>query len=214
MSDYGTMQARIGNELERSDTTSLGYIASEILSAIRHYETERFWFNEEVATTSTVADQSNYALPTDFIYDDHMTVTVSGRKYPVFPRTYQEIADVDETTFSGYPSIYAIHKEEFRLYPTPNGVYTLTHAYVKSLSSLSADADTNAWMVEAEPLIRARARAAFKCNYLYDQMAYGEKQGFQMRGEDFLSHDEKSAYMALKQRTNLAVGSSRNRGSW
>jgi len=53
-----------------------------------------------------------------------------------------------------------------RLYPVPNGAFPLILSYVRSLTTLSADGDTNAWMTHGEELIRLRAKADLYINYL------------------------------------------------
>lgn len=157
MTTYADMYGRILNELTRSDLTSQA--KNSIQSAISFYEDTPFWFNDEIATASTTASTEYYALPSDFRRDRSLTCTVNGNAYPLKRRSQKTLDNwfINSTNYTGYPSDYAIYKEQFRLYPIPNGTYTLTLSYVKQLSTLSADADTNAWMVEGEELIRSRA---------------------------------------------------------
>ena len=63
------------------------------------------------------------------------------------------------TNNTGIPVEYAIYNQQFRLYPVPDGEYTLELAYQKKLAALSNDTDTNAWMTDGEVLIRQRAKA-------------------------------------------------------
>ena len=157
MTTYADMYGRILDELTRSDLTSQA--KNSIQSAISFYEDTPFWFNDEIATASTTASTEYYALPSDFRRDRSLTCTVNGNAYPLKRRSQKTLDNwfINSTNYTGYPSDYAIYKEQFRLYPIPNGTYTLTLSYVKQLSTLSADADTNAWMVEGEELIRSRA---------------------------------------------------------
>jgi hypothetical protein len=54
MSDYGTMQSRIQDELKRGNLSS--QIDNAILSALRFYKRHKFRFNITRATTSTTDD--------------------------------------------------------------------------------------------------------------------------------------------------------------
>lgn len=67
MATYGDMQARIADELARTDLAA--EIQNEIQTAISYYENERFWFNEGQWTFNTVNAQELYALPVQFVAD-------------------------------------------------------------------------------------------------------------------------------------------------
>ena len=157
MTTYADMYGRVLSELTRNDITAQAQNA--IQSAISFYEDTSFWFNDEIATASTTNGTEYYALPTDFRADRSLTCTVNGNSYPLRRQSQKTLDNwfINSSNYTGYPSDYGIYKEQFRLYPIPNGTYTLTLSYTKQLSALSADADTNAWMVEAEELIRSRA---------------------------------------------------------
>ena len=73
MSDYGTMQTRISNELSRGNLSS--EIQNAIISALRFYKRNMFRFNSARATATTTADIEYYGLPDDFIELDTMTLT-------------------------------------------------------------------------------------------------------------------------------------------
>lgn len=153
--NYGVMQAEIAGDLTITGLTS--EIKLAIQSAIRHYEQYRFWFNEGKATASTVNGTKSIAVPTDLIEEDTITITINSRVYELEKKTYQYIESIDTGGITGYPTIYANYADQWWLYPVPNGVYTLSASYLKRLSALSADADTNAWMTKADNLISVRA---------------------------------------------------------
>jgi hypothetical protein len=158
MSDYGTMQSRIADEIARSDLTT--QIARAIQSAIKFYSRERFYFNEAIWTQSSVASQRYYDVPDDFVEADMMKIRVSGFEYELLKRDWNYLENVDTSpTYTGQPTDWAYFADQFRLYPMPDGVYTLSLSGLSSLSTLSADSDTNAWMVEGEEMIRNRAKA-------------------------------------------------------
>ena len=157
MSTYGTMQTRIADELARSDLTS--QIKLAIQSAIAHYSGKRFWFNEAQATASTSDGTEYYAVPNDFQSIDSLRITVNGTTYTLESQPWVWMDEAQSNSaYKGQPIYYAIYAQQFRLYPIPDAVYTLKLSYQKALGSLSADGDTNAWMVEGERLIRMRAK--------------------------------------------------------
>lgn len=197
MSDLGTMQTRIANELARSDLTT--EIAAAIQTAITFYERQRFHFNEGKSTAATVANQQSYALPTDFLYEDLLEITVNSTKYGLTKQLYQDLErSTTLATFTGWPSFYAMYDEKLWLYPIPNGVYTLTMPYVKRLAALSLSADTNAWMTSAEEVIRQRAKAIVKVDVLESDGAKAEAMRMQDRGSACLNGMEQSALMMLR----------------
>lgn len=157
-STYGDMQDRVADELARSDLTA--QIKKAILSAIDYYENEPFWFLENRATASTVDGQRNYALPSDYLYDDSMKVTINSRFVPMDKRPWDWMEQAyQNTTYKSYPQYWADYQANLWLYPVPNGVYTLTLSYRRRLTELSATSDYNDWTTTAEILVRCRAKA-------------------------------------------------------
>jgi len=203
MSTFGDMKTRIADELSRSDLTT--QIGLEILTAISHYENQRWWFGETRATASTVASVAYVAMPTDLLDEDSLTVTLNGTKYQLTRRAYDWIDKVDSGQNPGQPSYFAFYQEQIRLYPIPDAVYTLTFSYIKSQTALSLDADTNDWTNAGEALIRARAKAAVRINYLNDAGALQEAQAYALNRQDFLCTQEAVAYRSLKQRSDNYV---------
>lgn len=158
----GTMIDRIDDDLKRNGTQNTA-IKRAILSAIEDYQDERFWFLEGKQTASTVANQTTYAVDSTQLEVDSFTITVSNNEYQLIPRTfdwYREI-NTNPNTVVGIPTDYAVHQDQYYLYPTPNAVYTLTWYGLQRQTTLSATTDTNAWMTSGERLIRYRAMAHF-----------------------------------------------------
>jgi len=179
MSDLGTLRSRIADDIARSDLTS--QIATAINNAIRHYERERFWFNEATASLVTVASTQTVALPSDFMAADNVRVTVNGSTYDLFPRTKAYIDALTVTaSHTGQPSDWTIYAQNLWLWPVPDAVYTLTMTYQKSLGALSSSSDTNAWMVEAEGLIRNRAESEIYSSVIRDQEMAALTRGWEM----------------------------------
>jgi hypothetical protein len=204
---FGDMQTRISDDLGRNDllTSTLNGtvspIANAIQSAIKHYESERFWFNEARATASTTAPVAsvgtpNYALPTDCIEFDSLSLTVNGTRYALEQAPWSDIDElVGITAGFGAPNLYALYADQIWLYPVPDAVYTLTLSYLKSLSALSANSDTNAWVVEAEALIRTRAKVLLMLEVTKDPEGAA---GLEALEQDLLTR--------LRSRTGRIVG--------
>ena len=153
MSDFGTLKARIADELSRSDLTS--QISNHVLDAIKRLENEAFWFNQAEATLNTAQGDRLYALPGDFLKISALKATYQDSDWLLNPRSLAWQYDLSD--IQGSPTTYVIHRESLTLYPTPDRVYTLTLGYLKRLATLSADTDSNEWTAEAEEMIRAAA---------------------------------------------------------
>lgn len=193
---YGDLQDRIADELLRSDLTS--EIQLEILSAIKHYERQSFWFNESRATMSLVANTPNYAVPTDLLVPISLTITYNNHPYEMHFRTwgwYRAIHGDDVFIGKSVPTDWAYFANQMWVYPIPNSNYTLTLAYIQQLATLSARSDSNEWMIGGEELIRSRAKANVAVRYLNHPFFIAERDA--MQGSDFLSTEEKIAYESL-----------------
>lgn len=198
------MEGRIIAELHRADVAAV--VDDYINDAIAHYQRYRFWFNETSATQNTADGTATYAWPTDMVELDSLIITVGTTLTPlrqVAPR------DIDEmyvsSTFKGVPSVYADYKQQFRLYPTPNGTYTLTQYYLKNYTPLaSGSGSSNVWTTEAEELIRTRAKKLLVGQFI---PASQETTGWL----EILDRQERDLYNALQQQTyaSTATGSLR-----
>lgn len=169
MSDYGTLKSTIASEMSRSDLTTL--IPLAIQEAIAHYSGHMFWFNQERATASTVASQEYYDLPLDFrkmhwLYvlssDGSSSSEIEQVSMPTIEERYS-------STLEGEPQMFSVWREEYRLWPIPDAVYTLKLFYAKELDELEDDADTNAWMIEGVNLIKYRAKYLLYMNKIRDE---------------------------------------------
>lgn len=158
MTDYITMQRRIWRELDRDDITAP--VQDAIQSAVKFYTGQRFWFNEQRWTASTSTGIEYYSLPNDFREVDTINIsTQSNNRYQLRRRSWAELDAFAQSPgqLTGYPSDYAIQRNELRVFPVPNGQFAMELSGQGDLTDLSADAATNAWMVHGEELIRSRA---------------------------------------------------------
>ena len=130
MTTYAVMQARIADELTRTDLTS--QIQKAILSAIKHYERTRFYFNASVTDTfSTVANQEYYgsaanAKIPNLVVIDALTVTNSSIKYALANVPFTSVEEMQNGAITGLPAAFCYYAQQIRLYPIPDAVYTVT----------------------------------------------------------------------------------------
>lgn len=170
MATYAEMQSQIATDLHRTDLTT--DIQTAINRAIDYYERKRTYFNEEEATASTVADQSNYAVPARNAEIDSVFITVSSNTYELERKTIKWIKEATvNTSYTGTPYYFAQHREEIHLYPIPDSVYQLTMQYQERLVDLSATSDTNVWTTNAPSLIEARSKWWINSRILRDAEA-------------------------------------------
>lgn len=192
---YGDMQARIADEILRTDLT--GQIQNAIQTAIKQYERIPLYFNQlrqEAAFNTaqgkefyTVADSS---LIAQMVTLDRVTVTVSGNRYSLNPRTpeYMEDTSVNPSVF-GQPVDYAYFAEQLRLYPIPDNTYPVALSGIKRFFTLANTTDTNPWTSDAELLIRSRAKYELALHVTRDtdmaaQMKASELEAFSdLKGE-------------------------------
>lgn len=212
----------------------------EINAAIKHYEATRFRFNERnnVEWTTTVAGTRNYSLPPDFLKMDTLKLVRSGQYQKIMPSDWTEIDDKDlivAGTSRGIPDEYAIHGNVLRLYPVPQAAYTLVGSYIARTlptsltgsqtaqipfgsysltvtSTASHNNQINGWTTDGEELIRSRAKAAVRINYMKNPQAISEMQAMVVGGQPFLSMQEKIAYGSLAGKTFSALATGRIQG--
>ena len=176
MATYLETQTRIANELNRTNLTA--EIKLAILSAIEYYGKRRWWFNETSDTLVTVSSTAYVALPSDFIEMDKLEVTNTSNR-PLNQTTIEEMLEWRSTSSTGEPSDYCLYQNRIELYPTPDAVYSLPIHYIKSLTVLSADTDTNLWLTDMEELIRMHAKKDLYANKIRDTNSAKDMQALE-----------------------------------
>lgn len=209
MTTYAAMQTRIADELARDDLASQTQKA--IQTAIGTWEGFRFGFNEKRFLLTTVADQEYYAWSalTDtssnalgtgasLLEIDSIRIEYNGQWFPLTERTqsWMDEEQAPAAQFTSVPYDYAIYEDTLRLSPIPDAAYTITISGLARFATLSADADTNAWMTEGEALIRNQAKMHLYLDVIDDTEGY--------------ARSEKALQMAL---TSLERKSSAKRGT-
>lgn len=159
--DYAAMRTRILDEFVNESLTT-AQVNNAIQTAIKHYERRPFYFNQKTGTFPTVAAQEYYSS-TDLsdipsIVSIVAATVTNSTKSKLEPVDFSIMDDTQDGSITGPPEMLAVFKQQIRLYPIPDGIYTITMAYIYRFTALSADGDTNAWMVEGEELIRQKAK--------------------------------------------------------
>lgn len=171
---YGSLQARVQDEVLGSSTTS--QIQNAIQDAIASYERESFWFNQirYYSALTTVSGQEFYS------YDDwpplnampHISkvlILAFANRYPLNERTLQWIDDQSiSTTWQGLPTDWCFQSGALRLYPVPNGGYPIILDGTIRFAPLVNSTDFNCWTNEAEALIRTEAKRLLFTNISRD----------------------------------------------
>jgi len=176
MSDFGTMYTRIGDELHKTATTEDARIKTAIISAINRYKYEEFWFNQDWMEFLTTAGEDDY-VDGDFTLDNGSTNLPLAKILRIYEPlmynvgtdwrrelrkvTWGEIELNKEDNTQGYPSMWASGYNRVRIWPIPNRTGDKIEGRIlrdiSTITTASADGTTNAWMVEAEELIRTSA---------------------------------------------------------
>lgn len=211
MSDLSTMKSRIAGELARSDLTS--QIADAITTTIEAYQTERFYFNESRDVTfDTVANQEFYDssdntnIP-DLLNIDWATIAIGSTIRTLEPRSPEKVDyDAGNTSSTGQPYSYAYYQQKLRLYPKPNAVHTVRiNAHIK-LAAPASDSETdNAWMMDAERLIRSHAKYELATHVLRSASLAAAMSPYPPRPGAQGGHEAWRAFTQLKGRTNRQV---------
>lgn len=217
---FNAMVAQIVFELgQRSDLAGT-VVPRAILDAIQIYQKERFRFNElqplAPFTFNTVQGAAYYGAAADaripmlykIDYLHYLLGSTTQKMQRVFP---EEIyLALQAGTESGPPESWAYDGNSIIMYPRPNTAYPITvGGYLAVAGPLPADYatdTTNAWMNEAERLIRSRAKYEISLHVTRnkDMMAA-------MSPDDGSGGASDRYYKELKSEANKIRGTSRVR---
>lgn len=207
MSDptYGDMQERIAGELMAGGRSDLNaQVKSAIQTSIRHYRASPFWFNrnDEAVTGATVSGQHALTVPAPILIVEAIRIDHGSGFFPLDRKELQILQRKrDGSQSNGKPFCWAVSGSAIWVWQTPDDAYDLEFYGVVELDALVDDEDSNAWMVEAEELIRQRARAVVQIDVLKDADARQEMQAVKMLGgvgRRCLSLLERDALLALR----------------
>jgi hypothetical protein len=169
MSNLGTMVRRIREDLDRGSDFD-DRIKQAICDAIVYYSPNRLGFNTKRARALITSGMEYVSLPTDWVEADYLRLEDDGNRIPFDEVTYDWIEDRRENDDErGRPEKYAIQHREMRLWPTPDHSYTLVFSFqyeIRNVSISASDGETNAWMTEAEQLVRHWAQGDVLINHI------------------------------------------------
>jgi hypothetical protein len=167
----GDLKDRIADELARSDLTS--QIALAIDDAIDEAATHRFWFNEVRGLTFPITAGTEYYANEDLsalTEVDDLWLTVGTQRRNMRQANDADLDRMNDGTQSrGEPYLWSRYADGFRFYPVPQQSYTATVDGVTRFPPLADDANSNAWMVQGERLIRAIAKRNLYAEVIRDQ---------------------------------------------
>lgn len=213
MTTLAIMKTRIANELARDDLTT--EIADAITTAISHYQYKRWWFNEDTDVTSaTVVDGEYVSSPAPFFDIDAVRCTDGVTTWDVYDASWYDLeARSNVASEPGRPIYRAEYQDQFRLWPIPDAIYTLTWSGIIDRAPASDAETANPWMTKAEALIRARAKAVVMNDVVKHPMWAQEKAQLAMTGSDCLALMEQSALAALNRHNTRKTTTGRIRAS-
>lgn len=222
------------SEIIGSPSLSVGLVINrEINSALKHYESMRVSWGErrDVVFMETTDGTRTYSLSRShvrYVKIDSIKLEYNNSYIPLRETTWDEMEQMDRqiTGSTGIPQNYTIYSNQIRMYPTPNQSLTILLSYLErplltsltgswtatgSITPTSSTSHNNrigGWYEHGADLIKERAIASVRINYLREEEARAEMTLLFGRGEEFLSVRERSAYLALRDEINdqLSVG--------
>jgi len=163
----GDLCTTIINDLNRNDTSLSDTVLLNIQSSITEYETQRFYFNEQILTcTLSATDTYSLALwdasgnnVSDVIEVDFMEIVINAtRNYQLQEFTSQDLALLSSNAqgIRGYPTHFSIFNQAIKIYPQANTEYTgRIYAHVKfSPIPTGGFSVSNPWTNDGADLIR------------------------------------------------------------
>lgn len=170
MSTYGSLQDRINNDyLNRTDFTAETRRA--IRAGIRHYERQRWWFNETATSLVTSAGQTFVNLPANYFDLDLLQLTTNSNDIELIRRDYNWIKKANTARTRGLPTDFTIYQNRIELFPVPDAIYTLPISYkhkFPALSGVTSDSTSSHWTSAVEDLIVYHATAVMWVGVLRD----------------------------------------------
>lgn len=209
MATFKDLQDRINLDyINRTDMTSETKRA--IVRAVKHYERSRTWFNQTATAINAATTSYTLSLPADLISVDMVTYTVNaGSPQFINQRTYERVTYQNQGGTSGVPQECAVFNSKLYLYPKPSSAFPVTVNYTFRYPVLSADADNNPWLDEAEDLIVYHAAADMLQNVIRNrpndvqamqQLEAAALQSFQQARNLHMNTDEDLSLLGPQQR--------------
>lgn len=206
----GDLRQRIIDETNRDDLADdlLSALNRVIGDAIDYYAAERWWFTEVRATTTCTIGNEYLALPDGVRLLDRPFLLVNQVRYSLTKRSMEEIERFNTVVVTGQPTDFAVFGSNIRLWPWPAQAFPIVWLEVADAASLDfTNANSsNAWTVNAAPLIAARSKIILYRDYL--------SASEQDPRITLAMKQEAEAYSRLKSETNRRLGTGRIAPAW
>lgn len=199
MTTLADMRAQIEDDLARGDLTT--QVLTAMKTAVRAYETDRFFFNELYQWTATLSTSAASldldTLSVRWMKIDRIRRLLSSNNYiDLIPRDYAYIMASQDTSLLTLPSDYCIYANQLQFDCRASADITLVFDGIRRVSSASASDDATVWFGDGADLIRARAKKDLYLHVIKDKDAAEIQDGA-----------ERIAYSYLKGRTNQLLSS-------
>lgn len=180
MATLAIMKERICGELGRADlnevsefrtVSPVSAVHDAIMAAIDAYSHEEFYFSQSRAAVAfnTVANQDIYTSAdvgasaiARIVKIEYAMITVGGTARRLVPRFADAVEDsnLGSGGLVGTPAYYTWYAESIRLEPIPVDVFAVRFGCILKIAAPATEGEaSNRWMVDAERMIRSRAKA-------------------------------------------------------
>lgn len=154
---YSDAVADVQNDyLNRTDFTT--QVKNAINATIRHYNRERFQWNQTVTALVAVAGTETIALPSDFLELDRLEYMYNGTsRLEIHELDLESIRRINVDQSTGTPEWFTVYGANIYLANVPDSAYPVYCFYLHRYPDLSADTDTSPWLDNAYDLVVAGA---------------------------------------------------------
>ncbi|TXN32545.1 hypothetical protein FV232_00865 [Methylobacterium sp. WL30] len=170
-STLGDLVVEIMDDLDRPDLEP--QIRRGIAAAVRHFQPERFAFNERILTFQTIPGADVYgkgdapAIPG--LYAIGSVVLVDGDQVCDLNRVAETwVESADQPASEAQPCAYSYFDSTLRLWPVPCDAWTIRLSAHVKLDIPAEDDTPSAWFDEARDMISARAKWHLALHVLKD----------------------------------------------
>lgn len=158
MATLAQLRTKIAARLQdqQFQSISAANVDSVINISVGYYKYRRYWFNETMATLTLTQGSPNITgVPSDFLYElkrGGISLISSNQVIPL-EKVPSEVYDLQNIQGIGRPYMYTYRNNGFEVYFYPDTAYTATLRYIKDYDVLTADGDSNDFIVIAEQMV-------------------------------------------------------------
>lgn len=139
-----------------------------VQAAVRHYERERYTWNETATALACVVSQTYITVPTDLMILDVLQITAFGSTNDLIEESFDEILQMNAVLTNTLPTHFAQRGDRFYIAGPADSAYAVPCYYLQKLAPLTATLMTssNGWLDNAEDLIVHHATKLLWANVL------------------------------------------------